>query len=179
MKQVRKKRKLSAEQKEILVNRIAKARAAKKPAASLSIHESIRDLPEDDTFSPNKVKNWIKTSKDKLSGMRGWKNSKEKGQKAAYLLEEGYMHNLQAYLRDGVYRDLYYGNQRQHKVKYKCLTMAYNKDGTPKRTVGVLYPDVGVYTQEMADEKNGQARTVSNQKQVRKNGRGKSKRASV
>tara|TARA_R110000796_G_scaffold212812_2_gene328938 strand:- start:167 stop:703 length:537 start_codon:yes stop_codon:yes gene_type:complete len=178
MKKVRKKRKLTEEQKQVLVDRITKARAAKKPAAQLSIAESIRNLPEDDTFSPNKVKNWIKTSKDKLSGMRGWKNSKEKGEKAAYLIEEGYYNNLQAYLRDGVYRDMYYGEGRQHKVKYKCTSMAYYKDGTPKRTVGVIYPDIGTYTQEMADE-NNESRAVSNKKQIRSNSRAKSKGASV
>ena len=178
MKKIRKKRKLTEEQKKVLVDRITKARAAKKPAAQLSIHESIRNLPEDDNFSPIKVRDWIKNSKDKLSGMRGWKNSKEKGEKAAYLIEEGYLHNLQAYLRDGVYRDLYYGDERQFKVKYKCTNIAYNKDGTPKRTIGVMYSDIGVYTQEMADEENG-SRSVSNKKQVRKNSRTKSKRSSV
>ena len=178
MAKFRKKRKLTEEQKKVLVDRITKARAAKKPAAQLSIHESIRNLPEDDNFSPMKVRDWIKNSKDKLSGMRGWKNSKEKGEKAAYLIEEGYLHNLQAYLRDGVYRDLYYGDERQFKVKYKCTNIAYNKDGTPKRTIGVMYSDIGVYTQEMADEENG-SRSVSNKKQVRKNSRAKSKRSSV
>jgi len=178
MKKIRKKRKLTEEQKKVLVDRITKARAAKKPAAQLSIHESIRNLPEDDNFSPIKVRDWIKNSKDKLSGMRGWKNSKEKGEKAAYLIEEGYLHNLQAYLRDGVYRDLYYGDERQFKVKYKCTNIAYNKDGTPKRTIGVMYSDIGVYTQEMADEENG-SRSVSNKKQVRKNSRAKGKRSSV
>jgi ribosomal protein S8 len=178
MKKIRKKRKLTEEQKKVLVDRITKARAAKKPAAQLSIHESIRNLPDDDMFSPKNIRQWIKNSKDKLSGMRGWKNSKEKGQKAAFLCEEGYLHNLQAYLRDGVYRDLFYGDERQFKIKYRCTTMAYNKDGTPKRTVGVQYPDIGVYTQEMADEVNGK-RTVSNKKQIRKTSGRKSKRASV
>lgn len=179
MAKFRKKRKLTEEQKKVLVDRITKARAAKKPAAQLSIHESIRNLPEDDMFSSKNIRAWIKNSKDKLSGMKGWKNSKEKGQRAAYLCEESYVHNLQAYLRDGVYRDLFYGTERQNKIKYRCTTMAYNKDGSPKRTIGVLYPDVGVYTQEMADEEHGKTRSVSNKKQVRKTGRSKSKRASI
>ena len=56
--------------------------------------------------------------------------------------------------------------------------MAYNKDGTPKRSVGVMYPDIGVYTTEMDNEVNGK-RAVPNKKQVRKNGRSKGKRAPV
>ena len=64
------------------------------------------------------------------------------------------------------------------KTKFKCVVMAYNKDGTPKRSVGVMYPDIGVYTPEMDNEVNGK-RAVSNKKQVRKNGRSKGKRAPV
>ena len=178
MKKIRKKRKLTDEQKAVLVERITKAREAKKPAAQLSIHETVRNLPDDDIFSVKNVRGWIKNAKDKLSGMRSWKNSKEKGQAAEYLVQQGYLHNLQAYLRDGVYRDFYYGEERQFKTKFKCVVMAYNKDGTPKRSVGVMYPDIGVYTIEMDNEVNGK-RAVPNKKQVRKNGRGKGKRAPV
>lgn len=178
MKPPRKKRKLSAEQKAALVERITKARAAKKPAEQLSIHESVRNLPDDDIFSVKNIRKWIRNQKDKLSGMRSWKNSKETGQRSSYLITEGYIHNLQAYLRDGVYRDLFYGEERQYKIKYRCVTMAYYKDGTPKRTVGVLYPDIGVYTQEMADEENA-SRSISNKNKIRKTSRIKGKRASV
>lgn len=178
MKRPRKKRQLTAEQKAALVERITKARAAKKPAAQISIHESIRNLPDSDMFCPKNIRSWIKNQKDKMSGMRGWKSSKEKGLKAAFLETEGYIHNLQAYLRDGVYRDLFYGDERQYKIKYRCVNMAYNKDGTIKRTIGVHYPDIGVYTQEMADEENA-SRPISNKDKVRKTSRVKSKRASV
>ena len=37
----------------------------------------------------------------------------------------------------------------------KCVAMAYDADGNPKREVGVLYQDIGVYTQEMYNEDNG------------------------
>ena len=178
MKKIRKKRKLTDEQKAVLVERITKAREAKKPAAQLSIHETVRNLPDDDIFSAKNIRAWIKNAKDKLAGMRSWRNSKEKGEMAAYLAQQGYVHNLQAYLRDGVYRDLYYGEERQFKTKFKCVVMAYNKDGTPKRSVGVMYPDIGVYTPEMDNEVNGK-RAVSNKKQVRKNGGSKGARASV
>ena len=178
MKKIRKKRQLTPEQKAVLVDRITKARAAKKPAAQISIHESICNLPDSDILSPKSIRSWIKNQKDKLSGMKGWRSSKEKGQKAAYLATESYIHNLQAYLRDGVYRDLFYGDEAQYKIKYRCTTMAYNSDGTPKRTIGVLYSDIGIYTQEMADEENA-SRPISNKNKVRQNGRSKSTRASV
>ena len=94
MKKIRKKRKLTDEQKAVLVERITKAREAKKPAAQLSIHETVRNLPDDDIFSVKNVRSWIKNAKDKLSGMRSWKNSKEKGQASEYLVQQGYLHNL-------------------------------------------------------------------------------------
>lgn len=87
MKKIRKKRKLTDEQKAVLVERITKAREAKKPAAQLSIHETVRNLPDDDIFSVKNVRSWIKNAKDKLSGMRSWKNSKEKGQASEYLVQ--------------------------------------------------------------------------------------------
>lgn len=167
MKKIRKKRKLTEEQKKVLVERITKARAAKKPAAQKSIHESVRNLPEDSPFRASNIRNWIKVTKDKLSGMRGWKNSNDKKQRAAYFIEEGYLHNLQAYLRDGIYRDMFYGDERQYIIKYKCTAMAYYADGTPKRTVDVWYPDIGVYTKEMANESNA-TRPVSNKGKIYK-----------
>ena len=55
--------------------------------------------------------------------------------------------------------------------------MAYNADGTPKRSIGVWYPDIGgPYTQEMADEENGRT-TNTNQKQVYKTRGRKRKKA--
>ncbi len=40
----------------------------------------------------------------------------------------------------------------EHRTSKRCVAMAYHADGTPKRSVGVWYPDIGTYTQEMYDE---------------------------
>ena len=83
------------------------------------------------------------------------KDSKDPKERAAYKETETYLANLQAYLRTGVYFDNRWGAEKQHKVTHRCVAMAYNKDGTPKRTVGTWYPDIGeVYTKEMAEEEN-------------------------
>jgi hypothetical protein len=39
-----------------------------------------------------------------------------------------------------------------NKVTYVSAGMAYYTNGTPKRSVGVIYPDIGQYTQEMEDD---------------------------
>ena len=74
VKKQRKKRKLSEEQKAVLVERMKKAREARGPAKNLSIHESIRDLPIDHALNASKVKDWLKYQKDVLKSMRGFKD---------------------------------------------------------------------------------------------------------
>ena len=71
----RKKRKpMTAEQKVAASERLEKARAArvaKNPDYGMSsIHESLRDLPDNSPAHPNKVKVWIKTQSELASGER-------------------------------------------------------------------------------------------------------------
>ena len=48
---------------------------------------------------------------------------------------------------------MFYGEHQEHKIKYNSKVLAYDKNGNPKRTVGVFYNDMGVtYTQEMFNE---------------------------
>lgn len=154
-KKPRKKRIMTEEQKAAAAERLAKAREAKKPAAMLTVHESLRNIPDTDPFAPARVRGWIKNQSQMLKAMKPMKNSKDAKERAAYTEVEVYLANLQAYLRTGVYLDNRWGAERQHRVTQKCVAMAYNKDGTPKRTVGVWYPDIGKYTKEMELEDNG------------------------
>ena len=82
----------------------------------------------------------------------------KQGVKGAYSRQcthEGYIRNLVKYLRDGDYVDMFYGEYMEHNTKRKCVAMAYESDGTPKRDIGVWYPDIGTYTQEMYNEDRG------------------------
>lgn len=169
VKKPRKKRKLTEEQKAVLVERMKKAREARGPAKNLSIDESIRDLPAEHPLNPNNVKDWLKYQKDVLKSMKGFKDSKDKNERLAYYDTEAYVFNLQRYLGDGVYRDFRYGEEKQNKIRHRSVAMAYYLDGTPKRTVGVFYPDLGEeYTQEMENEDNAARKNVSNKKRLRK-----------
>ena len=67
-----------------------------------------------------------------------------------YQIAETYCRNLQSYLNTGVYMDLYYGENREHKVKFKCIAPAY-KDGIQVRTKGVWYPDTGIWESKNED----------------------------
>ena len=159
-KKVRKRRKpMTEEQRRAASERLEKARAAraaKNPDyGQSSIHASLRDLPDDHPAHPKKVKLWIKTQKELAASER---KSVKQGVKGAYskqCIHEAYVRNLVKYLRDGDYVDMFYGEYMEHQVKRKCVAMAYESDGTPKRDVGVWYPDIGTYTQEMYNEDRG------------------------
>jgi len=159
-KKVRKRRKpMTEEQRRAASERLEKARAAraaKNPDYGQSgIHPTLRDLPDDHPAHPKKVRQWIKTQKELAASER---KSVKQGVKGAYAKQsthEGYIRNLVKYLRDGDYVDMFYGEYMEHQVKRKCVAMAYESDGTPKRDVGVWYPDIGTYTQEMFNEDRG------------------------
>ena len=121
----------------------------------LGIHPTLRDLQDDHPAHPKKVRQWIKTQKELAASER---KSVKQGVKGAYskqCIHEAYVRNLVKYLRDGDYVDMFYGEYMEHQIKRKCVAMAYESDGTPKRDVGVWYPDIGTYTQEMYNEDRG------------------------
>ena len=172
-KKIRKTRKpMTEEQKQAAAARLEKARearAAKNPDYGQSgIHASLRDLPDDHPAHPKKVKLWIKTQKELAASER---KSAKQGVKGAYskqCIHEAYVRNLVKYLRDGDYVDMFYGEYMEHNIKRKCVAMAYESDGTPKRDVGVWYPDIGTYTQEMYNEDRGIVSEPSKKKRKRR-----------
>ena len=172
-KKVRKRRKpMTEEQRRAASERLAKARearAAKNPDYGQSgIHESLRDLPDDHPAHPKKVKLWIKTQKELAASERKAVKQGVKGAYSRQCTHEAYVRNLVKYLRDGDYVDMFYGEYMEHQVKRKCVAMAYESDGTPKRDVGVWYPDIGTYTQEMYDEDRGVVLELPKEKRKRR-----------
>ena len=88
-------------------------------------------LPEDNALCMKNVQRWIKTQKELLSVARSDIRRKVKGAEARVASHEGYIRNLQRYLRDGDYCDDFWGEHQQNKVK-ECSNQAYNPDGTVK-----------------------------------------------
>ena len=164
-KKVRKRRKpMTEEQKQAAAQRLEKARAAraaKNPNyGQSSIHESLRDLPDDAPINPKKVKKWIKTQKELASMERRNEKANVKGATDRRMSHEAYVRNMQKYLRDGDWIDLFYGEHQEKKIRYICRGQAYYwegpKKGEPKFNVGTYYPLLGtVYSQEMYNADNG------------------------
>ena len=156
MKPLKKKRKLSEEHKEKLRARLAEMRAKKKPAEYKNIAKSVLDLPDDDKYSMKNVKEWIKEAKDQVAAFnktaRSLRISPQDKQKAANSAEhkKAYIRYCEHYLKTGDWIAMYSGKNEEHKVITKCIAMAYYPDGTPKRSVGVFYPDINmVWTKDM------------------------------
>ena len=151
---------MSEEQRVAASERLAKAREKRKEKnpdyGQSGVASDLKDLPEDHPRHPKKVKEWIKTQKDLASSARSSVRQKIKGAESQLAMHEGYIKNMQRYLRDGDWVDDFYGEHQQNKIRHRCVAMAYYDDGTPKRNIGVYYPDLGcVYTQELFNEEKG------------------------
>ena len=159
------KRKISEERKQQLRDQLEKARAKRKPAEYKNIHSSVLALPDEDNYSFKNVKEWIKEAKDQVSAFnktaRSLKSLPLEKQKAANSADakKAYIRYCEHYLKHGDWISPKSGLHEEHIVIPKCVAMAFYPDGTPKRTVGVYYPDLhAVWTKEMD---NGQSPTVS------------------
>ena len=148
IKPIKKKRKISEEHKEKLRARLAEMRAKKKPAEYKNIAKSVLALPDDDTYSFKNVKEWIKENKLHVSALgqqaRSTKIPPKEKQTASNLADskKAYIRYCEHYLRSGDWIGMFSGANEEHKVVPRVIAMAYNSDGTPKRTVGFWYPDI-------------------------------------
>ncbi len=156
IKPLKKKRKLSEEHKEKLRTRLAEMRAKKKPAEYKNIAKSVLALPDDDTYSFKNVKEWIKENKLQVSALgqqaRNTSALPKERQAASNLADskKAYIRYCEFYLKTGDWIGTFSGANEEHRVVPKVIAMAYNPDGTPKRSVGFWYPDIKtVWTKEM------------------------------
>ena len=117
--------------------RMAKARAARKPPKYKNIHEDVKNLPDDNTLSVKNVKEWEKHNKDRVKDLKYRIRRMDKG-KDKNLLErelfnrETFLSNITRYFDTSVWLDLFYGKDQEHKTKWKTLAYAYDEEGFVK-----------------------------------------------
>ena len=169
LKPLKKKREISEEAREKMRARLAAMRAKKKPADYKNISESVLALPDDDKYSFKNVKQWIKHSKDLVLEYnkiaRSRTSSTQEAQKASTAADHKkvYIRDLEYYLKSGDFISYFSGQDETTKVIPRCVAMAYYDDGTPKRSVGVFYPDItAVWTKDMDETMFGLERDSSN-----------------
>ena len=110
---------LTTAQREVAAQNLVKARAA-KPASSknLSIHEEVRNLPDEHPISLKKVKEWLKICKEERSSLSPQLRKKyNKKMNDRFNILDVYIRNMEAYLKHGVWCDLFYGAKQEYKIK--------------------------------------------------------------
>lgn len=169
IKPAKKKRKLSEEAKEKLRVRLAEMRAKKKPAEYKNIAKSVLDLADDDKYSFKNVKDWIRHSKELVSEYNKTARSRattpQEKQKASNAADHKkvYIRELENYLKSGDWTSMFSGRDELTKVIPRCVAQAFYADGTPKRSVGVFYPDINmVWTKNLDESEFGLTRDDTN-----------------
>ena len=149
----KKKRKpMSEEQKAAAVERLAKAREKKASAdpsyGKGNVHKSLWDLPIDHQLHPDKIKKWMKTQKELASSERANVKKDIKGAIAKLSDHEGYVRQMQSYLKHGDWICMFYGEYQEKRIRSRCVKLGYYwygpNIGKRKRDVGTFYPDLGM-----------------------------------
>jgi len=112
---------MTEQQRAAAAERLEKARSMKAPAQNQNIHPDILALPDEHFLSVKKVKSWIKSSKEQLTSLRSEMRRDIKGAKAKYYSKQGYIRNMQHYLKHGDWPDLFYGEYEEKKIKWKTI----------------------------------------------------------
>ena len=149
------RKKLSEERKQELRDQLTKARSKKKTAEYKNVYPSVLAKPDDDPLSLKSIKKSIKHNKEKAAAFLT--NSRRRGTTPKQSIADkinadgakAYIRMMEHYLRTGDWISDFMGDDEEKKTQWKCVAMAYNPDGTPKRTKGVWYSDIQtVWTSE-------------------------------
>ena len=142
------RKQLSEERKQELRDQLTKARSKKKTAEYKNVHPSVLVKPDDDSLSLKSVKKWIKHNKEKASAYLT--NSRRRGATPKQSIIDkirsenvkAYIRFMEYYLKSGDWISIFMGADEEMKTQWKCVAMAYEPEGTPKRTKGVYYSDI-------------------------------------
>lgn len=121
------RRKMSEEQREKAAERLRLAREKRlreNPPKYANIHPSVLAKPDDHALSRKKVVQWIKTQKSLLSAERGNVRRNVKGAIAKVANHQGYIRNMETYLRGGDWCDDFYGEYAEKRVQWRVVVPA-------------------------------------------------------
>ncbi len=149
------RKKLSEERKQQLRDQLEAARKKKAPAEYKNISPIVLAKPDDDPLSVKSIKGWIKHNKEKASAYLT--NSRRRGASPKQSIADkihaesakAYIRFMEHYLKTGDWTCDHRGQDEEKRTQWKCVAMAYNEDGTPKRSKGVYYPDIGMVWDEV------------------------------
>ena len=161
IKPIRKTKQLTEKQKEAQRLRLEKMRAKKKPPEYKNVSKYVLSLDDEEPYSLKNVKDWIKHNKEMVSMLQARARNRETSPKdKQHSLNQAdskkaFIRYIEHYIKTGDWIGMFSGKDETNKVIPKCVAMAYYPDGTPKRSVGVFYPDIrAVWTKEMDSGEN-------------------------
>ena len=116
------------------LDKMAKARAAKKPPKYKNIHEDVKNLPDDNVLSLKNVKEWEQHNKERVKELKYKIRRMDKGKEKTLLERElgnrkVYLMNIARYFDTSAWLDLFYGKDQEHKTRYRTIAYAYDKEG--------------------------------------------------
>ena len=119
------------------LDRMAKARAAKKPPTYKNIHEDVKNLPDDNVLSLKNVKEWEQHNKERVKELKYKIRRMDKGKEKTLLERElgnrkVYLMNIARYFDTSAWLDLFYGKDQEHKTRYRTIAHAYDENGYNK-----------------------------------------------
>ena len=117
----RKRKPMTEEQKIAAAERLAKAREAKGAAQYKSVHPSVIALPDKNPLSYKNVKLWIKSNRDRAREYKKEANRNVKGALAKYADCDGYVRQMQHYLKHGDWIGNFYGEHQEGTIKWKII----------------------------------------------------------
>ena len=159
---IKRTRKITEEQREALRERMKDMRKKRKPAEYKNVSKVVLALPDDDKYSFKNVKEWIRHNKEMVAALGKQARGRYVGEKERRIAEnqaasrKSYIRYCEHYLKTGDWIGMFSGMNEENKVIPRCAAMAYYTAGTPKRSVGVFYPDIGaVWTNGMDETEYG------------------------
>ncbi len=119
------------------VDKMAKVRAAKKPAEYKNVHPDVKALDDDDYLSLKKVKEWQKHNKDCVKDLKYKIRRADKGKEKDVMARElrnreAYLKSIGTYLEQAIWLDLFYGQDQEHKMRWRTVAYAYDDEGYMK-----------------------------------------------
>lgn len=124
---------LTEQQKQDRRERLAKARAAKGPTEYKSIHNDVPRDPEANLSLYN-VRKWILSNKEELASLKkiARKEGYDRARNTRINILTCYIENMESYLRNGVWTDMFYGENQQYRYRWRVAEPAYDNEGLEK-----------------------------------------------
>lgn len=143
----RRRKPMSEEQRSAAAERLKLARekrAKQNPPTYKNVHPTVLQRPDNDPLCFKNVKEWIKSNKAKLPALRQQVRQGVNSSVSQECMVKGYIANMEAYLKNGDWISDYYGEHMESRMIRRCVAMAFDDNGNPKRDKYTYYPDLGV-----------------------------------